>query len=253
MLIDTHCHLQDLDFYSDAERAEILRSLPEFGVEKVICIGTDPEDSLVAKRFAEANEPVFWTFGVHPNEWTEATAAQIEALREEISGEKLVGVGEIGLDYHFEGFDRELQIRGFEYQLQLAMDLGLPVSFHIREAFDDFWGVVANFPKVRGVVHSFSDNKKQLRRILETTDFYVGVNGLATYSTLPTPPLERIILETDAPFLTPVPKRGKINSPAYVKYVADFLSTKLGASVDQIAEETTKNAKQLFGFKNCQR
>ena len=112
----------------------------------------------------------------------------------------------------------------------------------------DFFPVVANFPKVRGVVHSFTDSKKVLKRILNETPFYVGVNGLATYSTLPTPPLERILLETDAPFLTPVPFRGIINEPAYVREVAEWLSEKLALDFEIIEVETTKNAKQLFRF-----
>ena len=132
--------------------------------------------------------------------------------------------------------------------LQLAKDNNLPVSFHVREAFDDFFAVAQNFPKTRGVVHSFTDSKKTLKKILETTDFYVGVNGLATYSTLPMPPLEKIILETDAPFLTPTPNRGKINEPAYIKDIAHCLSTKLGVSSDEVAEKTTENVRNLFNI-----
>ncbi len=162
--------------------------------------------------------------------------------------DKLVAIGEVGLDYHYEGYNREAQIRLFEKMLQLAQDNNLPLSFHIREAFDDFFAVVQNFPKVRGVVHSFTDSKKTLKKILEITDFYIGVNGLSTYSTLPVPPLEKILLETDAPFLTPVPNRGKINEPAYVKDIANWLSTKLGVSCDEVAEKTTKNVRNLFNI-----
>ena len=130
--------------------------------------------------------------------------------------------------------------------LQLAVDHDLPLSFHVREAFDDFFPVVANFPTARGVVHSFTDNKKKLRRILNETNFYVGVNGLATYSTLPLPPLERILLETDAPFLAPVPYRGEINQPAYIADIAKWLADQLAISPDQVAQITTKNATTLF-------
>ena len=161
---------------------------------------------------------------------------------------RLAAIGEVGLDYHYDGYDREAQIKLFEQMLQLAIDHDLPVSFHVREAFEDFFAVVRNFPKVRGVIHSFSDNKKNLKRILENTDFFVGVNGMATYSTLPTPPLERILLETDAPFLTPKPFRGIINEPAYVREVAEWLSEKLALDFEIIEVETTKNAKQLFRF-----
>ena len=130
--------------------------------------------------------------------------------------------------------------------LQLAKDNDLPVSFHVREAFDDFFEIVKDYPEVRGVVHSFTDSKKTLKRILNETDYYIGVNGLATYSTLPTPPLERILLETDAPFLTPEPFRGIINECAYVRNVAEWLSVKLGVSIDIIEKETTQNGERLY-------
>lgn len=159
-----------------------------------------------------------------------------------------VAIGEVGLDYHYEGYDREAQIKLFEEMLQLASDNNLPVSFHVREAYQDFFPIIANFPKIRGVVHSFTDSKKILKRILNETEFYVGVNGLATYSTLPTPPLERILLETDAPFLTPVPFRGIINEPAYIREIAIWLSEKLGQEFKIIERETTKNARRLFGI-----
>ena len=152
------------------------------------------------------------------------------------------------MDYHYEGYDRETQIRLFEEMLQLATNNDLPVSFHVREAFHDFFAVVENFPAVRGVVHSFTDSKKVLRRILETTDFYIGVNGLATYSTLPTPPLSRILLETDAPFLTPVPFRGIINESGYIRNIAEWLCAKLAVDFEEIERETTKNADNLFRF-----
>ena len=192
----------------------MLKRAHEKGVEKIICIGTSHEDSMVARDFAEQHENVYWTYGVHPEyvgqEW-------------EFKGNP-VAIGEVGLDYHYPGYDRATQIKLFEQMLQLAIDSDLPVSFHVREAFDDFFPVVANFPKIRGVVHSFSDNKKNLKRILTETDFYVGVNGMATYSTLPTPPIERILLETDAPFLTPKTFRCIINEPASVPAIAKWLA-----------------------------
>ena len=130
--------------------------------------------------------------------------------------------------------------------LELAKIHRLPVVFHVREAFDDFFEIVKNYPEIKGVVHSFSDSKKVLKRILDETDYYVGVNGLATYSTLPTPPLERILLETDAPFLAPVPHKGETNEPAYIKDIAKWLSEKLGVDVETVANVTTKNVEDLF-------
>lgn len=255
------------------------------GIEKIICIGTNHEDSLAARDFASLHDGVYWTYGIHPENSKETdynffssrleflstsyTGAPTEpSLRDEPVGhgrnirvknsnhgmirksynQSPIAIGEVGLDYHYEGYNREAQIRLFEEMLQLAVDNDLPLSFHVREAFDDFFPVVANFPGVRGVVHSFSDNKKNLKRILNETEFYVGVNGMATYSTLPTPPLERILLETDAPFLTPVPFRGIINECAYIRNIAEWLAAKLSISFDVIEEATTQNAEQLFKF-----
>lgn len=249
-LIDTHCHLHDREFFSEAQAEEMLKRAHENGVEKIICIGTSHEDSLVARDFAEEHKNVYWTYGIHPD--NAGVPAEMPTLKRSqpsiFSHPRLAAIGEVGLDYHYDGYDREAQIKLFEQMLQLAIDHDLPVSFHVREAFEDFFAVVRNFPKVRGVIHSFSDNKKNLKRILENTDFFVGVNGMATYSTLPTPPLERILLETDAPFLTPKPFRGIINEPAYVREVAEWLSEKLALDFEIIEVETTKNAKQLFRF-----
>ena len=281
--IDSHCHLHDRQFFSEEEAEKVLARCREMGVEKIVCIGTDPEDSMVACRFAEAHPGVYWTYGVHPEEWT--TVDKIASLGPRSAGPSIlrvvrvprgglpraaaatsraaalripsikpflatppVAIGEVGLDYHSEGHDREAQIRLFEEMLQLAQDNDLPLSFHVRNAFSDFFPVVANFPGVRGVVHSFTDSKKVLRRILETTDFYVGVNGLATYSTLPTPPLERILLETDAPFLAPVPHRGEKNDPSYIPDVAAWLAGKLEVDIDVVRDVTTRNTEKLFGI-----
>lgn len=241
--IDSHCHLHDRQFFSAEEAEEALKRARERGVQKIVCIGTDPEDSLAARDFAAAHEGVYWTYGVHPEETLKATGAFM--LQKE---QTPVAIGEVGLDYHTDGYDREAQIRLFEEMLQLAEDHNLPLSFHVRNAFEDFFPVVSNFPKVRGVVHSFTDSKKNLRKILEETEFYVGVNGLATYSTLPTPPLEKILLETDAPFLAPVPHRGEKNDPSLIPDVAKWLAEKLGTDIETVAEVATANTEKLFGI-----
>ena len=241
MLIDSHCHLHDPEFFTTEEAEECLERAHETGVEKIVCIGTNPDDSLAACKFAKKYDGVYWTYGVHPSE----IAKKYNKFKKD---EHLVAIGEVGLDYHYEGCDRKAQIRLFEEMLQLARDNNLPVVFHVREAFDDFFPVVGNFPEIRGVIHSFTDSKKVLKRILSETDFYIGVNGLATYSTLPLPPLERILLETDAPFLAPVPHRGEKNEPAYVAEVAKWLAGKLAIPVEEVAERTTANTTALFGL-----
>ena len=245
MLIDSHCHLHDREFFTEAQAEEMLTRARSAGVEKVICIGTSHEDSLAARDFVASHENVYWTYGIHPeNATTEVPSLQFDGMRS--NGASPVAIGEVGLDYHYEGYSREAQIRLFEQMLQLAIDNDLPVSFHVREAFNDFFAIVANCPTVRGVVHSFTDSKKVLKRILNETEFYVGVNGLATYSTLPTPPLERILLETDAPFLAPVPHRGTTNEPAYIADIAKWLAIKLDITPQEVAKTTTGNASRLF-------
>ena len=200
-----------------------------------------------ALDFANKRQNVYWTFGIHPEHATKHY--EYEELNSLIQNQKkLVAIGEVGLDYHYEPETREEQIKLFEIMCELANKNNLPLSFHVREAFDDFFAVVNNFPTIRGVVHSFSDSKKNLKKILEQTDFYVGVNGMATYSTLPTPPLDRILLETDAPFLAPVPHRGETNEPAYIKNIAEWLSAKLETNFDTVADVTTGNVKKLFGI-----
>ncbi len=250
MLIDSHCHLHDEEFFNAAQAEEMLLRAKERNVKKIICIGTSHDDSLAAADFSNNHDDVYWTYGIHPEgaNNTNATreAFSLNSLPSNIS--KPVAIGEVGLDYHYEGYNREAQIRLFEEMLQLAQNNDLPVSFHVREAYADFFPIVQNFPKVRGVVHSFTDSKKVLKRILDETDYYVGVNGLATYSTLPTPPIDRILLETDAPFLTPKPFRGIINEPAYVPEIATWLSEKLGLEFKIIEEKTTKNARRLFNI-----
>ncbi len=248
-LIDSHCHLHDREFFSEGQAEEMIKRAHAAGIKKIICIGTDHHDSLAARDFASRHDDVYWTYGIHP-EAAGVSIGDSSPTNKKFSSVRTrpIAIGEVGLDYHYEGYNREAQIKLFEQMLQLAIDNNLPVSFHVREAFDDFFAVTKNFSSLRGVVHSFTDNKKTLKRILNETNFYIGVNGLATYSTLPTPPLDRILLETDAPFLTPKPFRGIINEPAYIREVAGWLSEKLGVELETIAEETTKNAKQLFNF-----
>lgn len=250
--IDTHCHLHDPEFFTPAEQAEILEKCQKAGVEELICIGTSHEDSLIARDFAEKNENVFWAYGVHPSELYDRTlemppSGSMEKgnLAIEASEKKPVAIGEVGLEYHYYQDNHDAQIRLLNEMIQLAVNNDLPLIFHVREGFDDFFPTVDNFHGLRGVVHSFSDNKKNLRKILER-DFYVGVNGMATYSTLPLPPLERTLLETDAPFLAPAPHRGEKNSPAFIPNVARFLAERYGVGVKEVAKITTENAERVF-------
>ncbi len=248
-LVDSHCHLHDRQFFTEGAAEEALKNAEEMGVLQVICIGTDPKDSMMAKEFSERHAGVFWTYGVHPEEaekdWGDFKFEKTEGL---------VAIGEVGLDYHYPGHNREKQIRLIETMLDLATKLELPCSFHVRDAFDDFFPVLDNFPKLLpSVFHSFSDSRENLEKVFSRGHF-IGINGLITFANLEcfremAPAiLERVVLETDAPFLTPVPKRGKINVSGNVKYVAEYLSDKLGVTSEEIAEKTTKNVQRIFNL-----
>ena len=174
---------------------------------------------------------------------------------------KLVGIGEIGLDYHYPGYNRDKQIRLLEEMLQLAVDLKLPCSFHVRDAFDDFFAVIKNFTfEARlkpSVLHSFTDTTENFYKAIEVYNLYIGINGIATFANLDFLKDKRLnaffvrsrcLLETDAPFLTPTPNRGKINEPANVADVAKWLAKKFDITEAEVAEWTTENAKQVFNL-----
>ena len=242
-LIDTHCHLHDREFFTEEQAETMLKNAHVRGVKQIICIGTSHDDSLKAKAFAEAHQDVFWTYGIHP----ESVASNSETKPDREDASKLVAIGEIGLDYHYPGYDRDAQIKLFEQMLQLALDRELPCSFHVRDALPDFFAVVKNFTGLKpSVLHSFSDSKEHLEYALDN-GFYIGLNGLATFANLAcyrdlTPVfLDRCIIETDAPFLTPEPNRGKINEPGNIADIARWLSSKLGVSEDLVDQKCKKN------------
>jgi len=276
-MIDSHCHIHDRDVYNfavsrlqfskkqhqklkaenrttDDLRQEIAQTLTpvqliqnahQSGVDRMICVGTSHEDSLVAQKFTveHHDQGIFWSYGIHPDE---ADAELPDSFFDPTTA-KPVAIGEVGLDYRNGTGNRDAQIRLFEQMLQLAQDQNLPLIFHVRDAFDDFFAVIDNFHIKNAVVHSFSDSEQNLKNSLKR-DFYIGVNGLATFSNLPTPPLDRTLLETDAPFLTPVPHRGKVNEPAYISAIAHFLAEKHQTTVAEIDHTTTQNAENLFGI-----
>jgi TatD DNase family protein len=166
---------------------------------------------------------------------------------------KVVAVGECGLDYYYEHSSKDDQIKVLKFQMALAEDAGLPLIFHVREAFDDFWPVFDEFKGLRGVLHSFTDSAENMRKGIER-GLYIGVNGIATFAKDPAQlevyknvPLEKLLMETDAPFLTPAPYRGTINQPKHVGAVAGFMAELRGIDRAELARQTTANAIQLFG------
>ena len=258
MLIDSHCHLHDQEWFTPEQAEQELAAAHQAGVDRVICIGTDPADSLAARAFAAQHPEAYWTYGIHPEFATRpANPSTPSAANPQTNlatlhlprDSRLLAIGEIGLDYHYSSDPaaRTAQIHLFETMLDLAVRHQLPVSLHLREAFADAWPILDNFSPLTGVVHCFTGSKRDLKHALDR-GFYIGVGGLATYTTNPLPPLDRLLLETDAPFLTPAPFRGKINSPRYIKTIALSLAEQLGETFSNIEEQTTQNARNLFDF-----
>ena len=260
MFIDTHCHVHDSKFYPDG-REDPYRLSIAAGVAKMICIGTDERSSIEAVEFAALHPGCFAAVGIHPHD---AANSDVNAIRELIVANSptlnsndqpvVAGIGEIGLDYYYNHSPRDVQIETFQAQIQLAIDHKLPISFHVREAFDDFWSILDNFHGLNGVLHSFTDNQANLEKGL-SRGLYVGINGISTFTKDTTQkelygniPLQKLLLETDAPFLTPAPFRGKMNIPAYVVEVARHQADMRKLSLDTIATTTTANAVKLFNL-----
>ena len=268
MLIDTHCHIHERDF--PLNRGEVLTACATADVTRIICVGTSMESSRDAINFAKKlngklGVKIFAALGVHPHETADFSRKDLDELEKLIrENPKIIkGVGEIGLDYFYEFSPRETQIKVLEMQLQLAIDFNLPVSFHVRDSRDsdqevwrDFWPVVNNFreKKLRAVLHSYTEqNRENLAESL-AHNFYFGVNGISTFAKSDEQnlwrdiPLAKIVLETDAPFLAPVPFRGQPNQPSFIPQIAKNLAKIKSENYDEIAKTTTANAEKLFSL-----
>lgn len=251
MLIDTHCHIQDSN-YDFPSIDELIKRARNSSVDKIICIGTNLKNSREAVSIASRYDNIFAAIGVHPHDTKDGISGIVDLL--EVNKSKIVAIGEIGLDYYYNNSSKDIQIRELEAQLQIAIDYNLPVSFHIREAFDDFWPIINNFSGIRGVLHSFTDSIDNLNKALKL-GFYIGVNGISTFTKNSSQkdmfrniPLDRVVFETDAPFLTPSPFRGKMNEPSMVSEIAKQYANMRGTSFAEMANLTTKNAEELFGI-----
>jgi TatD DNase family protein len=266
-LFDTHCHIHEAAEEFDGENEsrtrwqkegrtpdEMIRDAREAGVTRLVCVGTTLADSQMAIRFVENRENTWASIGIHPHEahthLQDGEALSVFAGL--VARPKVVAVGECGLDYYYEHSPRDAQIELLEFQLDLAAKHNLPVIFHVRDAFDDFWPVFDNFKGLRGVIHSFTASTKELDQIL-ARGLYVGLNGIMTFSknedqlkAATAVPLDSLVLETDAPFLTPVPFRGKICVPKHLVVTARFLSELREESLETLSRATTANAIKLF-------
>ncbi len=245
MLIDTHCHIHETD-YPDADGA-YTRAV-ESGVETMICVGTSIESSQQAVTFAMSHPHALASLGVHPHESSKGYHDIFD-----IPLDHVVAIGEIGLDYFYDHSPRTVQIEALRAQLAFAQHHDLPVIFHVRDAFADFWPIYDEY-NVRGVLHSFTDTKETLAEALRR-GLFIGVNGISTFTKDQTQqamfdaiPLDHMVLETDAPFLTPKPFRGTINEPAFVRQTATYHAVRRGIPIEEIITITTTNAQKLFAI-----
>lgn len=261
-LIDTHCHIHDPEFFDTDKRDGAFVHALATSVEKMLLIGTSLLGSKEAIDFAHlhpANLRV--AVGIHPHEAAKMSDTQIDEALGGLQGlaesDVVSAIGECGFDFYYNDRDKflEKQTRLLVGQLEIARNLNLPLSFHVRDAFDDFWPIFQKFVGIRGVLHSFTDTTSNLQKACRN-DLYIGVNGIATFTKdksqiemFKSIPLENIVLETDSPFLTPIPFRGKINTPKNVEVVARFIAESRGITYEKVAKQTSSNARQLFaGF-----
>lgn len=266
-LVDTHCHIQSAGNPAGerhtrelwAKNAELTaKSLvdraTETGVTRLICVGCDLEDSKLAVEFVQ-NQPNAWaSIGIHPHEALGYSGQK--GLLDEFAGlvghPKVVAVGECGLDYFYNHSPKANQVELLKFQIELALKHDLPLIFHVREAFDDFWPIFDAYQGIRGVLHSYTDSMENMQKAVEN-GLFIGVNGIATFAKDPgqlavyrAVPLQKLLLETDAPYLTPTPYRGSINEPKHIGVVSKFLADLRDENLEHLAAVTTANAQALF-------
>ena len=251
MLFDTHAHYDDEAF--DPDREPLLESLPQRGVALVVNPGCDLESSRKAVADAAEYPHVYAAVGIHPENCGGFTPADMDALRQLAQQPKVVAIGEIGLDYYWaENPPRELQQQVLRSQLALARELRLPVIFHDRDAHGDSLAIVKEFPDVTGVFHCFSGSPEMAQELLGM-GWYLGFDGPVTYKNArrapevaAVTPLDRMLIETDSPYMTPVPYRGQRNDSSYVRLVAEKLAEWKDIAPEELEHATLENGKRLF-------
>ncbi|MFN3455437.1 MAG: TatD family hydrolase [Pseudobdellovibrio sp.] len=249
--MDVHCHLDKLE--GGLENA--LKSAEENGVQKIITIGTEPEDLPVVLEIAQKHYPkVFCTLGIHPHEGVKYTDEVGQFLRTNATRPEVVAIGEIGLDYYYNQSPKEEQVYAFNEQIKIAIDLDLPVEIHTRDAEEDTIRILKQYQgKVKGVIHCFTGTEWLAKEAL-ALGFNISISGVVTFKNADSlraivrdvVPLDRLHVETDAPFLAPVPMRGKSNTAAYVVHTAKVVADLKGVSEEQLARATGENARRLF-------
>ena len=252
MIFDTHVHYNDEAF--DGDREEIFAALPRAGVGRVVNISSDHESLGRSLALARNYAFLYCALGIHPSDCGEMTEDWIREIREGLADEKAVAVGEIGLDYYWPEPDRGLQQHWFRRQLSLARETGLPVVIHSREAAADTLRILKEerAEEIGGVIHCFSYSVEMAREFMKL-GFYIGIGGVVTFKNAKklkevaaAIPLDRILLETDCPYLAPVPYRGKRNSSLYLPLVADQIAALRGITPEEVIRATEKNAERMY-------
>lgn len=252
-LVDTHCHLQ---FDKLAENIDsVMKAAAAAGVSRMICVGTSVEDSATAIELAARYENVWAAVGAHPHDGKHFDyQTDPKKLKELAARPKVAAFGEIGLDFYKDYSPRDEQEKLFRGQLEIGLAAGLPIIFHVRDAWKDFWRIIEVYGDIKGVVHSFSSGRKQAEKILEK-GLFIGLNGIMTFTrdeaqleAARTIPLDRLLLETDAPFLTPAPRRNDICEPKHVAVTAEFLAELRDEKIEKLSNSTTDNAVRLFNL-----
>jgi TatD DNase family protein len=249
MIIDTHCHLDNEKYYEDIDK--VIKRAKENGVKKIIIPAASPKDIKRAVELSEKYDEIYFAVGVHP---LDIENFKIEYLTDYITHPKCVAVGEIGLDYHYTKETKELQIELFKKQLDIVIEYNKPVIIHIREANQDAFEIlkdyVSKYPTLKGVLHCFNADEQFLKL---SNNFYYGIGGVITFKNarklievFPKIPKNRVIIETDSPYLTPHPYRGQRNEPFFTTLVIDKIAELWGITPKEVEKITTNNAKELF-------
>lgn len=252
MIFDTHAHYDDEQF--DEDRRELLLSMKENGIGNIVNVGANMASSLESLKLANEYDFIYASVGVHPSDSAELDEEKIISLRKMSEDSKCVAIGEIGLDYYWPDPDHDTQKRWFREQIKLAREVDLPVIIHSREAALDTVTILKeeNAAEVGGVIHCFSYSKEVAIECVKM-GFFIGIGGVLTFKnarklieTAMALPMDRILLETDCPYLAPVPYRGKRNSSLYLKYVVEKLSEIKGISPEEIIDITEQNARRMY-------
>ena len=250
MLFDTHAHLNDEAF--DADRADLLETFKDAGVGLVLNAGCSLESSYASIELAEQYPWIYASVGTHPDTADEVNEELLETYRRMCQNPKVKAIGEIGLDYYYEDIPRDVQKKAFMLQMELARELDLPVVVHERDAHDDGMSIIKQFPTVKGVFHCYSGSAEMARQLVKL-GWYIGFTGVLTFKnarkavqTAQSIPLERIVIETDCPFMSPEPFRGKRNDPTRVYRMAERLAELRGISVEEAQAITFENGKRLY-------